>query len=420
LKAIHNPESPRGDRGNGPEARPRGEQGRMYPQTSERPSGQRGGQILVRHHMLNTFLMGPGGSEYVTLETAIAFATRGFTVYIDSPTLDRPEKLKQLIEHYGLRGNEVRNIGLGDPEEKPLLVVNTSGDALSGSSDVLYLHYPAFLDHEIYYPGLRGVFSLAGKTYSLLNSLVFPFIVRRVKVFIANSSFTAGFFKKYYGVNPYVIPPPVNTEDILSQSPLVPEERDNTVLSVTRISPEKHVENSIYLAVKLAKHRSRLRVVIAGSLSKYNRDYYEYLKELAVKYGVDDLVEFKINLPRHELVDLYRRALVYFHPTPREHFGISIVEAMAAGTPTIIPVDSGSWADIALRNRSISLPYAHIDEAASNIRLLLENKTLWRQLSRASISRARELDRRVFHNKLYYTLEPLVIYRMRKDRDPEQ
>ena len=119
-------------------------------------------------------------------------------------------------------------------------------------------------------------------------------------------------------------------------------------------------------------------------------------------------------------MDLYRRALVYFHPTPREHFGISVVEAMAAGTPTIIPLDSGSWVDIALRNRSISLPYTSIDGAASNIRLLLENKTLWRQLSEASISRARELDRRVFHNKLYYTLESLVIHRMRKDRDPEQ
>jgi len=40
MKAIHNPESPRGDRGNGPETRPGGEQERMYPQTSEPPKGE--------------------------------------------------------------------------------------------------------------------------------------------------------------------------------------------------------------------------------------------------------------------------------------------------------------------------------------------------------------------------------------------
>jgi len=39
MKATHNPESPTGDRGNGPETRPGGEQGRMYPQTSEPPKG---------------------------------------------------------------------------------------------------------------------------------------------------------------------------------------------------------------------------------------------------------------------------------------------------------------------------------------------------------------------------------------------
>jgi len=39
MKAIHNPESPRGDRGNRPETRPGGEQERMYPQTNEQPKG---------------------------------------------------------------------------------------------------------------------------------------------------------------------------------------------------------------------------------------------------------------------------------------------------------------------------------------------------------------------------------------------
>jgi len=52
MRVSHNPESPSGDRGNGPETRPGGEQERMYPQTNEppkgnpRPEGRGGGQTI--------------------------------------------------------------------------------------------------------------------------------------------------------------------------------------------------------------------------------------------------------------------------------------------------------------------------------------------------------------------------------------
>ncbi|WP_245526465.1 glycosyltransferase family 4 protein [Desulfurococcus mucosus] len=364
--------------------------------------------ILVRHHMFNTYFMGPGGSEYVTLETALAFARRGFTVYIDSVTLHTPSRLKELIHHYGLKPGEVRRVGLGDPGGDPLLIVNTSGDILSGRSDVLYLHYPSFLSHEFYYPGLNGVFELAGKTYSLLNSIVFPFVMRKVKAYIANSSFTASFFRRYYGIEPHVITPPVNTDDILEAPPPARTEREAMVLSVARISPEKHVERVIYVARELSTRGVKPRFVVAGSLSKYNKDYYEGLRELAVREGVDDIVEFKVNVARNELVELYRRSMIYLHPTPREHFGISIVEAMAAGTPAVIPLDSGSWRDIAMCDKGLALPYRSIGEASSAVRMLLEDSSLWMHLSRAGATRARELDRHMFHEKLYYTLKPFI------------
>lgn len=367
-----------------------------------------GEYILVKHHMFNTYLMGPGGSEYVTLETAIALAKKGYTVYIDSATLNSKCKLMELIEYYGLNYSEARSIGLGDPGGKPVLTVNTSGDVLSGIGDVLYLHYPSFLDHETYYPGLKGLSSIVGKTYSLINSLVFPLIMRRVKVYIANSRLTASFFEKYYGIRPHIIPTPVNIDDII-EKPLPPRyERKPVVLTVARISPEKHVENTIYVASRLRKLGVKADFIVAGTLSKYNIDYYDHLLELAVKVGVDDLVDFKTNISRRELIELYRESMVYLHPTPREHFGISVVEAMAAGVPTVLPVESGSWIDIAERDRSIALPYKSLSDAASAVKLLLEREELWLELSESSKMRARRMDRHSFHSKLYNTVEPLL------------
>jgi len=53
MRVSHNPESPIGDRGNGPETRPGGEWRNIHPRTSEppkgnpRPEGREGGQHYI-------------------------------------------------------------------------------------------------------------------------------------------------------------------------------------------------------------------------------------------------------------------------------------------------------------------------------------------------------------------------------------
>lgn len=359
--------------------------------------------------MLNATLMGLGGSHYVMLETAIAFAKKGYEVFIDSININSPCKLRRLAEFFGLNVEEISGLGLGEPETGPSLVINTSGDVLSGTGDVIYLHYPSFLDHEIYYPGLHGFYQVLGKMYSFINTVFFPFLLHRIKMYLANSSFTAEFFKKYFNISPIVIHPPVNIDDILLSKPLDKHEREQYVLTVMRISPEKRPDMIIRLAKLIKCHNLKYKLIVVGSLSNYNKSLYKEILEYVMKDDLNDIVEIKTNIPRHELIELYRKAMLYIHLTPREHFGISIVEAMASGTPALVPIESGSWIDISKQDPNVSIPYNSLEEAVHMIKKIMDDDILWKKLSENSLKRAKELSRRAFHEKIYSALKHLLV-----------
>jgi len=374
--------------------------------------------VTIRHHMLNAYLMGPGGSNYVMLETAIAFAEKGYEVYVDSIIIKSHRDLLELATFFGIKQSEVVDIKIGEPRCKPLLIINTSGDVFSGTGDVMYIHYPSFLNHTAYYPGLTGISRFLGDLYSLVNASLFPLVKRRVSLFIANSKFTAKFLNEFLSVSPIIINPPVNLDDILEKHVLDFAERERRVITVARISPEKHPELAVYLAYLLKKYK--VSIVLAGAFSSYNKPLYDELVELSVKMNVDDCFEIKTNISREELIELYRRSIAYIHITPKEHFGISIVEAMAAGTPVIVPRNSGGWIDIAREDANVAIPYCNLREAKCYIKALLDNPQLWRLLSTNGRTRALELNRRSFREKIYEAVKPILDIKMKKNRDTER
>lgn len=120
----------------------------------------------------------------------------------------------------------------------------------------------------------------------------------------------------------------------------IPE--DSTVLLyIGRISPEKNIKLLYKLMRSLVgfknydtqKHNYQL--VIAGDgpkadwlinkLQKYTPGQYKFLGHITDK---------------ERLANFYANADIFLHPNPREPFGIAPLEAMASGTPVVVP-DSG-------------------------------------------------------------------------------
>jgi alpha-1,2-mannosyltransferase len=110
------------------------------------------------------------------------------------------------------------------------------------------------------------------------------------------------------------------------------------ILVISRIAPDKQIENAIELA-KILRERDigKKGMIIVGNLHYYDYEYYQKLRKMIVDYNLSDYVSLQTNIKFSKLVQLMQLAKVYFHPCIDEHFGISIVEAMASG---LVPVVS--------------------------------------------------------------------------------
>lgn len=145
---------------------------------------------------------------------------------------------------------------------------------------------------------------------------------QRVDWFIANSEEVAARIKKFYRREAKVIYPPVELKvPRVSQVAQVPRAY---YLVVSRIVGGKGLDLSVEAANKL-----KVPLKIAGSPAGYSGTY----EELKKKAG--PTVEFLGFVSDEELASLYAGAKAFLALARDEDFGITPVEAMAAGTPVI-------------------------------------------------------------------------------------
>ena len=173
--------------------------------------------------------------------------------------------------------------------------------------------------------------SLFWRLYRLPFRLTLKFLkgeARKAK-FIANSHYSAKALRELYGVEAKVIYPPVDVEDFYRAF----HDGGSYFLTIARIERGKFLERAILLS-----HRSRIPGVIVGYLS--DEKYYKELLALKSELGAD--VKFVVNASREQVIEVMKGACCYFHPTEGEHFGIPVVEAMAAGLIPVVPLESGA------------------------------------------------------------------------------
>jgi len=357
--------------------------------------------------MLGSMFLGLGGSEYVALEIAIALAKKDYETFLSGFFNHKVVDKEHLQRFYGIPLEDLDLINLEERVEGRGLVINASGDVLSGYGDIIYFHYPVFSSVEKYYPEIDGFRKIFANMYHIINKSFMKPIISRAKLLLANSVFTANHIYEATGIKPLIINPPVNT--VCKDYPLPINDREKYILIVSRISYEKQPFKIIYVAKALEELGLRdWRIVFAGSVSKYSYKIVENIMELASKHNLDKYIEFKTSIPRNELIDLYRRSFAYIHLTEREHFGITIVEAMSCGTPVIVPYNSGSYIDILAGSTKYGLPYRNYHDLKHALKKLLTDPDHWRILSINSRERSKYFSRENFHEKIVRCVEHII------------
>ena len=168
-------------------------------------------------------------------------------------------------------------------------------------------------------------------------------LMRNSKV-VTNSEFSRRAIVKACGLDDVLIlSPPIDIETFrnVSFSANSNDEQSDMILVISRIAPHKKIENAIKLAKILKDNNIGKGMKIIGNLYYYYFDYYSELKQMVLNLGLTDYVKFEINASLNKLLSSMRESRVYFHPMVGEHFGIAVLEAMAAGLIPVVPNEGG-------------------------------------------------------------------------------
>jgi alpha-1,2-mannosyltransferase len=133
------------------------------------------------------------------------------------------------------------------------------------------------------------------------------------------------------------------------------EEREPLALSISQFRPEKNQLLQLQaLKVLLTKHAAKMesahkdfQLVMLGSCRNEDDEArVETLKEQCIELGVSSRVKFVVNASFAELKQYLAKSSIGVHTMHNEHFGISVVEMMAAGLVVIANNSGGPAADI--------------------------------------------------------------------------
>jgi len=121
------------------------------------------------------------------------------------------------------------------------------------------------------------------------------------------------------------------------------------VLALGRMAHNKGFDLLVRAMPVVAGRIKEAKLVLAvGSSEPSKREIEQIgeLKDLARELGIGANVEFRDYIPDEELADFYRLADVFALSSRYEPFGMTAVEAMACGTPTVITTEGGLWEQV--------------------------------------------------------------------------
>lgn len=134
---------------------------------------------------------------------------------------------------------------------------------------------------------------------------------------------------------PLVVEPQENPPEPISENDEI------RIMTVSKLSfPRK---NTLMLLEVLNSLKSDMdfHLTIVGSLPDSENEYFKKIKRYIKDNNLQNRVEIKSNVPPKQMPNEYRKYHIFILPSTDEPFGVSVLEAMAAGLPVICSNTAG-------------------------------------------------------------------------------
>jgi len=266
-------------------------------------------------------------------------------------------------------------------------------DPAPGTPLINYIHYPSLAAPPPESP------SFASSIYYAILRFLILRRIKKISLALTNSPFTAKKIAQYLKIEPAVVHPPVDVKKFFSDCAW--SDRENKVVSIGMFVPFKRYN----LLLEVARQIPNIQFVIIGAISEDYGDYYQKLR-----MQKPDNVTIRPDVTFDEVKEELASAKAYVHLCP-EHFGISVVEAAAAGCVPIVYKIGGPAECLG----NAALTWQDLTQLSEHISNLIKDEDLWSELSERAQAKALEFDASIFEQRIRNIVEK----RLWKHRQPE-
>jgi glycosyltransferase involved in cell wall biosynthesis len=242
---------------------------------------------------------------------------------------------------------------------------------------------------------------LAGRFPWLLRDPADLSFLDSYDVVLANSEYTRGWIERLWGVRSEVLFPPIRVQD------LHPGSKQPRIVTVGRFFAPGFGHNKKQLeqvrafgALVRAGGLDGWELHVVGGCEPSQRPYFEQVRKAAEGLPVT----LHPNAPRHVVEELFAASAIFWaatglgeddaQPWVFEHFGITTVEAMAAGCVPVV-LDKAGHREI-VRDGVDGYRWSTLAELGSATRRLAADPGLRERLAASAVERARTFSEEAF------------------------
>jgi len=236
------------------------------------------------------------------------------------------------------------------------------------------------------------------------NKLLNQTKIKLIDQIVCNSEFTKKSIDKEFGVKSVVLYPPIDV------AKFKPGKKEKIILAVGRFEETMQAKKQDVLIKAFKKMvdgglKDWKLLLVGGSLSEPDKNLFlKKLKKQAKGYPIT----FLVNSSFHELKGYYAKARIFWHaagfgvdeekePWRVEHFGMTTVEAMAAGCVPVV-IDKGGPCEIVRRDEGYR--WGSIKELIEKTDLLIKNSGKMKSFSKHSTQSSKKYSKLKFCKQL--------------------
>lgn len=359
-------------------------------------------------------LGGIGGAERLAVSLANGLIKSGYQVKVYAASLvdDRPTKLfsetmpqeaeivtfmnrRIRVKAFAIYQNLLSEYFIRRVEGESDVVVQTGGGyqpiIKSKRRRIAYCHgvwTHEGLRHDNKYQ--RGLWKLYFMPVGWVMKRRFARISKANLLFVANSNYTRQHLLDVWKVNEsdlHMVYPPINIANWKANN----SERSG-IVNVSRFSQEKKHTDMF----EIVKELDTSLTIIGNATNFTNEIYLRRIRQVAPIN-----VKFLKNIADRQISEQLHNAKVYLH-TSKETFGMTVVEAIAAGCIPVVPNNSA-------HQETVPFPELRYDSIASARQIIqdaLNGK--FDKLLPALHSHIRQFDEEVFHKKMKAIIEMVL------------